>query len=68
MAILTAVCCSHAMAADAAGETARPNVVLVMADDQGYGDMGYNGHPFVRTPNFDVWILYSSVSSMTRSG
>ena len=30
-----------------------PNIVLVMADDQGWGDMAYNGHPLVRTPNFD---------------
>ena len=35
-------------------ETAiRPNIVLVMADDQGWGDMAYNGHPVVKTPNFD---------------
>ncbi|MEO0659959.1 MAG: sulfatase-like hydrolase/transferase, partial [Planctomycetota bacterium] len=32
----------------------RPNVVLVMADDQGWGDVGYNGHPFVRTPHLDA--------------
>jgi len=31
----------------------RPNVVLVMADDQGWGDMAYNGHPLLKTPNFD---------------
>ena len=31
-----------------------PNVVLVMADDQGWGDMAYNGHPHVKTPNFDA--------------
>ena len=31
-----------------------PNVVLVMADDQGRGDMAYNGHPHLRTPNFDA--------------
>lgn len=31
----------------------RPHIVLVMADDQGWGDMGYNGHPKVQTPNFD---------------
>ena len=28
----------------------RPNVVLVMADDQGWGDTGYNGHPELKTP------------------
>jgi len=30
-----------------------PHIVLVMADDQGWGDMAYNGHPIVETPNFD---------------
>lgn len=33
---------------------ARPNIVLVMADDQGYGDARYNGHPFVETPTLDA--------------
>jgi arylsulfatase A-like enzyme len=32
---------------------AGPNVVLVMADDQGWGDTGYNGHPELKTPNLD---------------
>ena len=31
----------------------RPNILLVMADDQGWGDMAYNGHPVLKTPNFD---------------
>lgn len=31
----------------------KPNIVLVMADDQGWGDMAYNGHPVLKTPNFD---------------
>ncbi|NNE01356.1 MAG: sulfatase-like hydrolase/transferase [Pirellulaceae bacterium] len=35
------------------GYADRPNIVLVMADDQGWGDMAYNGHPTVKTPNFD---------------
>ncbi len=34
--------------------TAAPNVVLVMADDQGWGDMAYNGHPHLKTPHFDA--------------
>lgn len=34
--------------------TDRPNVVLIMADDQGWGDTGYNGHPELKTPNFDA--------------
>ena len=31
-----------------------PNIILVMADDQGWGDMAYNGHPQIKTPNFDA--------------
>ena len=31
-----------------------PNIILVMADDQGWGDMGYYDHPVLQTPNFDA--------------
>lgn len=31
----------------------RPNVILCMTDDQGWGDTGYNGHPVLRTPYLD---------------
>jgi arylsulfatase A-like enzyme len=37
----------------AAESSARPNVLLVMADDQGFGDTSYNGHPELKTPNLD---------------
>ena len=32
----------------------KPNIILVMADDQGWGDTGYNGHRVVKTPNLDA--------------
>ena len=35
-------------------ETELPNIILCMADDQGWGDMAYNGHPIIQTPNFDA--------------
>lgn len=32
----------------------RPNVVLLMADDLGWGDVGFNGNPTIRTPHLDA--------------
>lgn len=31
-----------------------PHIVLVMADDHGYGDTGFTGHRFVKTPHLDA--------------
>lgn len=32
----------------------RPHIVLMMADDQGWGETSYNGHPILKTPNLDA--------------
>ena len=36
-----------------AEETKRPNIVLILSDDQGYTDYGFMGHPEIETPNLD---------------
>jgi len=41
----------------------RPNVVLVLTDDQGYGDLSCHGNPVLKTPNLDK--LYAESTRFT---
>jgi len=43
---------------------ARPNVILIVTDDQGFGDLGVNGNPVLRTPHLDA--MASRSAEMTR--
>ena len=33
--------------------TRKPNIIILFADDLGYGDLSSYGHPYIRTPNLD---------------
>ena len=44
---------SEPVAVSAKARTKRPNIIYVITDDQGYGDIAAHGNPVVRTPNLD---------------
>ena len=42
----------------------KPNIILVLTDDQGYAPIGRHGHPWITTPHLDA--LYDSSTRLTR--
>ena len=53
-ALVALTLATAARAADA------PNVLLVITDDQGFGDLGAHGNPVIRTPNLDAFTRQSA--------
>src|SRR5262245_22774168 len=51
--ILWLVCLCIPGLSVAQAQTARPNVIIIVSDDQGYGDFSAHGNPVLKTPNLD---------------
>jgi arylsulfatase A-like enzyme len=49
-----AVALPRCAALSGSGGGRRPNIILCMADDLGWGDTGYAGHPHLETPHLDA--------------
>lgn len=52
------ICCSGLLAAgisplQAAGKNEKPNIIFILCDDMGYGDLGCYGQKYINTPNLD---------------
>ena len=52
-AVILLICSSDLMAGNA--QPARPNVILFLADDQGWGDLACHGNPYLKTPTLDAF-------------
>ena len=46
----------------------RPNIIVLFADDAGYADFGFTGHPTIRTPNLDRMAAEGTVFTQFYSG
>jgi hypothetical protein len=40
-------------AADKPAKAGKPNIILILTDDQGFGDIAAHGNPILRTPHLD---------------
>ncbi len=51
--LLPLIFCSEAVTSQHS-PASKPNIVLIMTDDQGWGQTGYYNHPVLKTPNLDA--------------
>lgn len=61
LSVLSLVSCKNV--SESPLERDKPNVVFILTDDQGYGDLGCNGNEWIQTPNIDS--VYNESLSFT---
>ncbi len=59
LAALTGSALAASTLRGAARAEKKPNILLILSDDQGYGDMSLHGNPFLPTPNMDAFARQS---------
>lgn len=53
VAVLLALCLMAGLYAAEGLAARRPNILFILSDDTGYGDLGATGNPILKTPNLD---------------
>jgi arylsulfatase A-like enzyme len=53
LALLVAITLATSPQLARADAPRRPNVLLILVDDMGHGDLGFHGNPIIKTPNLD---------------
>ncbi|TKG93925.1 sulfatase [Puteibacter caeruleilacunae] len=53
LAVIALLLLPNVSAAMSKDKSIKPNIVLIIADDMGWSDVGYNGNTFFETPNID---------------
>ena len=51
--ILCVLACASLASPTVLQAASKPNIIFILADDLGWGDPAFRGHPYMKTPNLD---------------